>query len=74
MKTRPGRISRWVEPPLESAYEMDWNRGWLERTDVAQTMSMPDCIGYCVFQNDDRAALERDFTRLFEFQAYALDE
>jgi hypothetical protein len=74
MKTEPGRIASILTPPFESEHRWDWAPAWRDRLDVARTMSMGDCLGFCVLWNRSLEALERDLARLEGFRPYVLEQ
>jgi hypothetical protein len=72
LKTEPGAIVRTIAPPFACAHTGEWQQVWLARTDVAQTMSMADCLGFFTMWDHDRARLDADLARLFGFRPYEL--
>lgn len=72
MKTREGRIARFVAPKFACEHSVEWADAWRDRTDVARTMAQADCLGYFVMWSPERGVLERDVAALRGFEAYEL--
>lgn len=74
MKTTLGRIASVNPPPFRSHHSGEWSASWLEREDIATTMSMADCLGVFVLWSDERSVLESDLEQLTDFRPYELVE
>lgn len=69
-----GRIASVNPPPFRSHHSGEWSASWLEREDIATTMSMADCLGVFVLWSDERSVLESDLEQLTDFRPYELVE